>query len=193
MTPGERWLTVTWPVVRACMPAAPARVVEVGCGPLGGFVPMLPANRYDAVGIDPRAPDDAHYQRIEFERAELPRQVDAVVVVEWGWEKFDQQTAEWCFKRLGPDGEAGWLHRRRDEWLASGHEWPSYVRGWAEREGLHPGDVLVRLLDDRLERRLLTHRPYFFADLAGTTEDDEQTAIDAGHIQPTRIDYVGTL
>ena len=120
MTPGERWLTATWPVVRACLPAAPARVVEVGCGPLGGFVPMLRANRYDAVGIDPRAPDDAHYQRIEFERAELPRQVDAVVastslhhvadpaqvidritntlrsggalvVVEWGWEKFDQQ------------------------------------------------------------------------------------------------------
>ncbi len=177
--------------------------------------------RYDAVGIDPRAPDDAHYQRIEFERAELPRQVDAVVastslhhvadpaqvidritntlrsggalvVVEWGWEKFDQQTAEWCFERLGPDGEAGWLHRRRDEWLASGHEWPSYVRGWAERERLHPGEVLVRLLDERLERRLLTHGPYFFADLAGTTEDDEQTAIDAGHIQPTRIDYVGT-
>jgi hypothetical protein len=44
-------------------------VVEVGCCPLGGFVPMLRANRYDAVGIDPRAPDDAHYQRIEFERA----------------------------------------------------------------------------------------------------------------------------
>jgi len=111
-------------------------VVEVGCGPLGGFVPMLRANRYDAVGIDPRAPDDAHYQRIEFERAELPRQVDAVVastslhhvadpaqvidritntlrsggalvVVEWGWEKFDQHTADWCFERLGPDGEAG--------------------------------------------------------------------------------------
>ncbi len=79
MTPGERWLTVTWPVVRACLPAAPARVLEVGCGPLGGFVPMLRANRYDAVGIDPRAPDDAHYQRIEFERAELPRQVDAFV------------------------------------------------------------------------------------------------------------------
>jgi len=52
--------------------------------------------------------------------------------------------------------------------------------------------VLVRLLDERLERRLLTRGPYFFADLAGATEDDEQTAIDAGHIHATRIDYVGT-
>src|SRR5207245_3198229 len=34
----------------------------------GGFVPMLPADGYDAVGIDPQAPDDARYQPIEFER-----------------------------------------------------------------------------------------------------------------------------
>ena len=61
----------------------------------------------------------------------------------------------------------------------------------AEREGLHRGDVLLELLDERLERKLLTQGPYFFADLAGTTEADEQTAIDAGEIQPARIDYVG--
>src|SRR6266508_1340637 len=221
MTPGERWLTATWPIVRACLPAAPARVVEVGCGPLGGFVPMLSADGYDAVGIDPRAPDDAHYQRIEFERAELPHQVDAViastslhhvadpaqvidritstlssggalVVVEWAWEKFDEQTAAWCFKRLGPDDEAGWLHRRRDEWLASGDEWTSYLRDWAQRERLHRGDVMLRLLDERLERQLLTRGPYFFPDLVDTTEADEQTAIDTAQMQSTRIDYVGT-
>jgi len=34
--------------------------------------------------------------------------------------------------------------------------------------------------------------PYFFPDLACTTEADEQAAIDGGHIRPTRIDYVGT-
>ena len=116
----------------------------------------------------------------------------AVVIVEWAWEKFDEQTAAWCFKRLGPDDEAGWLHRRRDEWLASGRDWPSYLGDWAERDRLHPGDVLLRLLDERFERQLLTRGPYFFPDLADTTEADEQTAIDAALIQPTRIDYVGT-
>ena len=40
---------------------------------------MLRADGYDAVGIDPQAPDDAHYQPIEFERAELPHQIDAVI------------------------------------------------------------------------------------------------------------------
>jgi hypothetical protein len=107
-----------------------------------------------------------------------------------GVEKFDEHTAACCFKRLGPDDEAGWLHRRRDEWLASGHEWPSYLRDWAERDRLHPGDMLLRLLDERLERQLLTHGPYF--DLVDTTEADEQNAIDAAQIQPTRIDYLGT-
>ena len=55
MTPAERWLATLWPLVRTRLPAAPARVVEVGCGPLGGFVPMLRADGYDALGIDPPA------------------------------------------------------------------------------------------------------------------------------------------
>ena len=221
MTPRERWLATLSPLVRAYLPAPPARVVDIGCGPLGGFVPMLLSNGYEAVGIDPQAPEEAHFQRIEFERAEIPRQVDAVVastslhhvadpaqvidriattltnggaviVVEWAWEKFDEQTAEWCFKRLGQNDDAGWLHRRRDEWLTSGNDWPSYLRDWAKRDGLHRGDVLIRLLEERFERRLLTRGPYFFPDLFDTTDAEEQSAIDAGDIQPTRIDYVGT-
>src|SRR5262249_27360633 len=35
MTPDERWLAAAWPFVCAALPAAPARVLEVGCGPLG--------------------------------------------------------------------------------------------------------------------------------------------------------------
>src|SRR5207248_7142310 len=79
VTLGERWLAATWPLVHARLPAAPARVLEVGCGSLGGFIPMLRADGYDALGIDPQAPDDADYQPIEFERAELPHQFDAVI------------------------------------------------------------------------------------------------------------------
>lgn len=223
MTPGERWLATTWPFVSTHLPAAPARVVDVGCGPLGGFVPMLRSNGYDGIGIDPDAPDEPHYQRIEFEQAQLTRQVDAViastslhhvadpglvidriattltsggvlVVLEWAWENFDQETAAWCFERLGrPDHEDGWLHSRRDEWRASGNDWTKYLRDWALGEGLHAGEVLVRLLDERLTRQLLAHGPYFFQDLVATTEADEQAAIDAGEIRATRIDWVGAI
>src|SRR6266516_671574 len=220
MTPAERWLATLWPLLRDRLPAPPARVIDIGCGPLGGFVPMLRAKGYDAVGIDPQAPEQPHYRRIEFECAELPPHdavvastslhhvadpaavIDrisstlasggTVVIVEWAWERFDEKTAAGCFERLGPDIEAGWLHRRRDEWLASGREWQSYLRDWAEGDGLHPGAVLLRLLDERFERQLLTRGPYFFPDLVDTTEADEQSAIDAALIRPTRIDYVAT-
>jgi SAM-dependent methyltransferase len=218
VTAAELWLAAAWPVVRGRLPAPPAHVVEIGCGPLGGFVPMLRSSGYDALGVDPEAPDEEHYRRVEFERADLVRDADAVVastslhhvadpaevldrialaaggtvvVIEWAWEEFDEATADWCFQRLGPDEEPGWLHRRRKEWLASGLSWRAYLRAWAEEEGLHSAGTLLRLLDERFRRVHLARGPYFFADLAGVTEEDERAAIEAGQIRATRVDYVG--
>ena len=136
MKAAEQWLAAMWPVVRDQLPAPPAQVVEIGCGPLGGFVPMLRSSGYEALGVDPDAPDDVQYSRVAFERAELMQGIDAVIastslhhvadpaevldrvatalavagtliVVEWAWEDFDEATADWCFERLGPDKEAG--------------------------------------------------------------------------------------
>ena len=115
----------------------------------------------------------------------------AIVVVEWAWEAFDEQTAAWCFERLGSDDAESWLHRHRDRWLASDQEWPQYLREWAEREGLHSAQMLIGLLDERLARKCLAHGPYFFPDLADTTDVEEQTAIDAEEIRATRVDWVG--
>jgi SAM-dependent methyltransferase len=196
--------------------------VEIGCGPLGGFVPELRSSGYEAVGVDPKAPDEEEYRRSEFEHVDLARGFAAVVastslhhvadpvevidriasvlanegrlvVVEWAWEDFDEPTARWCFSRLGPDEKPGWLHRRRDEWEGSGQEWDAYLRSWAEKERLHAAAPLLRLLDQRFDRRHLERGPYFFPDLSGTSMEDEQAAIDAGEVQPTRIAYVGTV
>ena len=49
----------------------------------------------------------------------------------------------------------------------------------------------MRELDRRFDRTLCDYGPYFFADLAGIAEGDEQAAIDAGEIRATRIRYVG--
>jgi len=221
MSSDERWLATLWPLVRAHLPAPPARILELGCGPLGGFVPFLRSSDYGAVGVDPEAPDGAEYHRIEFELLDLRQRFDAaiastslhhvddpgevidrlgstltsggtLVVVEWAWEKFDEETARWCFQRLGDDDET-WLHRRRDEWATSGQDWQSYLGECMSREGLHRSEDVLRLLDERFERRLLAHGPYLFAELADTTAVDEQAAIDAGQIQATRIDWVGTV
>jgi len=221
VTPDERWLAALWPFVRAWLPASPAVVVEIGCGPLGGFVPALRSAGYAAVGVDPEAPEGPWYQRIEFERYEVPGPAQAVVactslhhvadvadvldlaeaalaargplvVVEWARERFDEATARWCFDRLPrPSDGPGWLQQRHDQWRASGLAWDDYCRAWAEEEGLHAGRDIVRELDTRFDRQLLTDGPYFFPDLAGISEDDEQAAIDAGEIQANRIAYVG--
>jgi hypothetical protein len=120
----------------------------------------------------------------------------AIVVVEWAWERFDEATARWCFARLEPQdpaSEPGWLHRRREDWVAAGQPWDACRRAWATQEGLHTGEAIIGALDARFDRRLRTHGPYFFADLLDTTEADEQAAIDAGQIRATGIRYAGAL
>jgi SAM-dependent methyltransferase len=222
MTADERWLAAEWPFVRAQLPAPPACVLEIGCGPLGGFVPMLRASGYDATGVDPEAPQGAGYGQIEFERYDPPQPVDAIVactslhhvadlghvlalaesalvpggvlvVVEWARERFDEATARWCFDRLPePEEGPGWLHERCAGWRASGRSWDAYCRWWAEQEGLHSGDDIVRELQARFDGRELGYGPYFFPDLAETSQADEQAAIDTGQIQANRIHYRGT-
>jgi SAM-dependent methyltransferase len=225
MTPDERWLEALWPFVRGELPSAPASVVEIGCGPLGGFVPALRRAGYDAVGVDPEAPEDSGYYRMVYELYEPPRPVDAVVactslhhvvdldlvldrvaaaltpggtlvIVEWAWERFDEATAQWCFARLPPvtpGAEPGWLNRHREAWGASGRSWQEYCRSWAADEGLHSSQIILRALAGLFDPWWCTQGPCFFCDLAGTTEKDEQTAIDAGQIQATGFRYAGRL
>jgi hypothetical protein len=72
MTPDDRWLAAVWPFVRSQLPSAPATVLEVGCGPLGGVVPALLDGGYDAVGVDPEAPEGSDYKQVELERYQPP-------------------------------------------------------------------------------------------------------------------------
>ena len=142
MTSDERWLAANWPFVYASLPVAPARVLEIGCGQRGGFVPMMQAAGYQATGVDPEAPPGPSYRQVEFERYAVPGQLDAIVactslhhvadlaavldlaaqalapggravIVEWARERFDEATARWCFARLpGPDDDPGYTSGR---------------------------------------------------------------------------------
>jgi SAM-dependent methyltransferase len=130
MTPDHPGLAAAWPFVSSRLPAPPAKVLEIGCGSQGGFVPALLADGHDAVGVDPDAPAGPAYRAVPFEEYESPWPVDIViactslhhvadldevldhvagtlvsdgafVVVEWAWERLDEPTAQWCFSRLG--------------------------------------------------------------------------------------------
>jgi SAM-dependent methyltransferase len=221
VTPDERWLAAVWPFVRASLPAPPARVLEIGCGPLGGFVPMLEPAGYRATGVDPEAPAGPSYRQVELEGYDVPGQMDAIVacaslhhvanlgtaldlvaaalvpggvavIVEWARERFDEATARWCFARLPEAGDhPGWLHQRQAEWRGSGRSWEAYLRSWEQAEGLHAGQDILDGLDARFDSRPAAYGPYFFPGLAGTSEADEQAAIDSGLIQANRIQYTG--
>jgi len=133
MTPDDRWLAAAWPFVHEQLPPAPASVLEIGCGALGGFVPALRDAGYEAAGVDPDAPEGPDYRRVELERYQPPRPVGGavaslslhhvadldlaldrladllapggvLVVVEWAWERFDEATARWAFARLVAPG-----------------------------------------------------------------------------------------
>ena len=216
----QRWLDLIWPTVRAHLPPPPAVVVEVGCGSFGGFVPMLEADGYEALGVDPHAPEGTRYRRIEFERSDVSGPADAVVastslhhvadpavvvdriadvltpagavvVVEWDWQSFDEPSARWGFARLDPaDEPKGWLTGARERWLASGLPWDDYLTEGAGAHGLHGATDLVAALDRRFDRVLCDRGAYLFSDLPGTSEAEELRAIEAGEIRALRVDYV---
>ena len=216
----ERWLAAVWPFVRDQAPPAPATVVEIGCGPLGGFVPMLRSAGYDAVGVDTEAPEGADYHRIGIEEFAPPGAVDLVVasrslhhvadlddvadrmvgmlapggsavVLEWAWERFDEATAQWCFERLPPaDDDPNWLHRRQAAWLESGMPWDAYLAEWAADDGLHPGQAVLAALQGRFLQTSLEYGPYYFPELKLEKETEER-AIDAGLVAPARILFAG--
>ncbi len=127
--PDRVGLAARLPFVLDQLPPAPARVVEIGCGPLGGFVPGLTEAGHHAVGIDPAAPEGADYRQTTFEEYDDHSPVDMVVactslhhvadldrvltkaadllppdgrivVIEWAHELFDEATARWSFDRL---------------------------------------------------------------------------------------------
>ncbi|MDF2739214.1 MAG: Methyltransferase domain [Actinomycetia bacterium] len=175
MAPDDRWLAAVWPFVREQLPAAPARVLEVGCGTLGGLVPALVDGGYQAVGVDPQAPQGSDYQRVEVEQYKPQQPVDCVVV-EWAWERFDEATARWGFARLAPPApgaEPGWLHKHQQRWSASGRSWDHYLRDWATKERLHPGETILGGLETRFTREHAADAPYLFADLADTSQTEE--------------------
>lgn len=220
MTPDQRWLAAVWPFVSASLPPSPAQVLEIGCGPLGGFVPRLRDTGYEATGVDPEAPGGHWFRRSEFDSdsapepvaaivactslhhvADLPRTLAAidaallpggtVVVVEWARERFDEATARWCRGRLAVDNDDDWLHHLLGEWPESGQPWAERCRAWAGAERMHTGARVLDGLAARFDTVDLSYGPYFFSDLADTTEAEEQAAIDSGRIAATRIQYQG--
>jgi hypothetical protein len=153
------------------LPRPPSRVVEIGCGDAGGVVPGLVDAGYDAIGVDPRAPEGERFRRVDFREvdgefdaavagrvihhlAPLDEALDhlaalapLLVVDEFAWDLIDPALQAWY--------EAEYV-RRPD---AVG---PPDIDQWRWRHpGLHPHDVLLAGLRARYDELALEWVPYF--------------------------------
>jgi hypothetical protein len=154
------------------LPPAPARVLEIGCGDRGGVVPALVDAGYDALGVDPRAPEGERFRQSDFR--EIDSEFDAVVagrvihhldpldeavermaglaplvlVDEFAWDLIDPQLQAWyeaeCARRPDAIGPPS-----LDEW-----------RG--KHPGLHPHAAVLAALRAHYDERELEWVPYFY-------------------------------
>ena len=214
-------IAAVWPWVRTQLAPTTGPVLEVGCGPIGGFVPALLAAGRSAVGVDPLAPGGPEYRQATVEEVapdgsfgaviacaslhhvrDLPALADHLagvlrpggraVVVEWAWERIDAATVQWCFDRLPDGAQDSWLSRQRAAWQESGLVWDEYVRRWAAAEDLQPGAQVARALGNRFRTLSEEDVPYFHPYLT-VDEDAERAAAAAGLIQLAGIRWVGEL
>jgi SAM-dependent methyltransferase len=196
--------------VTSSLPAAPCRVLEVGCGS-GDLARALAGRGYDVTAIDPEAPGGPIFRKVALEEFTDPEPFDAVVASrslhhihdlpaaldkirsllrpggavilnEFGWERMDERTARWYAASLPHGHEA--------ERLSKEH----FLRDWiAEHEGLHDSVTMRRTLDGLFEPELFEWVPYL-AD--GELErpdliEEEHALTQAGSITAIGFRYVG--
>jgi hypothetical protein len=146
-------------------------VLEVGCGDRGGVVPPLVDAGYDAIGVDPRAPDGRRFRQADFR--DVDGTFDAVVAgrvihhLDPLGEAVDRLAAlapllivdEFAWDLIDPELEAWYEARRRVRPDAAG---PPTLDEWRRRHpGLHPSDVVLAALRERYDEVVLEWVPYF--------------------------------
>jgi Methyltransferase domain len=164
------------------LPPPPARVLEIGCGDRGGVVPALVAAGYDALGVDPRAPEGPRFEQRDFR--ELEGEWDAAVagrvihhleplgaaldhlaslapvlaVDEFAWDLIDAPLQTWYEAHHTPSSPG-----------------PPSLDEWRWRHpGLHPHGVVLAALRERYDERALEWVPYFHRWLGGDVESPDR-------------------
>jgi SAM-dependent methyltransferase len=195
--------------VETHLPAAPGRVLEVGCG-RGDLARGVARLGYQVDAIDPEAPVGAIFHAVSLEKFSDPGPFDAVlanlalhhipdlsgalakiwrllrpngrlIVNEHAWDRLDEPTARWYLEqRAATDPDApSSVEQCLDEWVA-------------DHAGLHGSAVMRRELDRRFEERLFVWTPYLNRELGDAVDERaERALIEAGAIQATGFRYVG--
>ena len=198
---------------RDCLPAPPARLLEIGCG-RGELTTALAIGGYDVLGIDPAAPYGERFRRLTLEELEEPAPYDAVLaanslhhirdldaaldkvaslldadgvllVEEFAWNRLDEPTLDWLHGQRGALAAAGrGPEPGTQEELRA--EWES------ERRGLHTDAAILEGLAARFDELAFVRTPFLHRLLGGVaTEVLEQALIDGGAIQALAFRWAG--
>jgi SAM-dependent methyltransferase len=191
--------------VRAALPAPPARVLEIGCGPTGELASALAADGFEVLAIDPVAPAGALFRRARVEElgleegpfdgavairslhhlhdlgpamakvVSLLRPDGVFVVEEFAWDLADEPTL-------------AWLDAQRDATADRRHLLADWV---AEHRDLHGDEALRDGLESRFEARSFERGPDLYRELGAEARAAEAAAIEAGAIRAIGFRWVG--
>jgi SAM-dependent methyltransferase len=189
--------------VLAALPTPPARVLEVGCG-AGDLARGMAAAGHRVLAIDPDAPSGPIFRRTKLEDLRDTGTFEAVVaryslhhiegidsaidriadllepqgrlaIEEFGWDLFDDTTADWYGLQQGAPSAESLLA----EWRA-------------EHDGLHGYEDMRRGLDRHFAEHVFEWQPYLYRCLdRDELERHERDAIERGEIRPIGFRYVG--
>jgi SAM-dependent methyltransferase len=195
----DRWWKEFDAVVAAALPAR-SRVLDLGCGD-GGLVDRLSQLGFDALGVDPRAPDHPRLIRERIEQAMGLGGFDAITAL-MALHHAELDTVVPALARLlRPHGrlfvyELGWDYydERAAAWLVD-HD-PSNadnsIAGWWREHGeFHTSQTIRQALSARFEPTLEVARPYLARMLARPDlEAEEHALIDAQLLPALGLWYI---
>jgi hypothetical protein len=177
------------------LPPPPRRVLEVGCGDAGGVVPALLAAGYDALGVDPRAPEGERFVRVDyrelrdgFDAAVAGRVLHHVHPLDEGLDAIAALAPrlvvdEFAWDRIGPAAQ-DWYESQHRLLRAAGIDplGPPLLDEWRVRhDDLHPHAAVLDGLRARYDETAFEWLPYLHRWLGGpSSEALESALVDAG-------------
>ena len=203
------------------LPPSPARVLEIGCGPVGDLTYAIAAAGYEIVAVDPVAPEGPLFRRIPFEDftepgpfhavvaslsmhhiSDLTRTADRIVDLLVPGGRFILE--EWDRDRLLDEATACWYFHQRHAAAATGlitgdvplpHRCEDWRRSWLANHGdLHGYAAMRAQVMAPFRELFFTWRPYLYRySLHTSLEPLERALIEEGAIQATGFRWVGEL